>query len=858
MRTYASAHSLALLVVVASACGPSAESTATATGPYAIGGFSLSIDGGGLTVTSTDGTTAFAAPPDGAWLHMGEADLTAKEHQGSFAIEEDVQRLCVHPLIDAVEGGSGVLSLRGRFADCEDSAFEARFDNPLVGHLAFEVIPDDARWTLLTLRGGAEAGERFYGLGEQAPHHSLNLKGRRIPILAQEGGVGRGHLPITPAVNAVSEGSGGSEESTYYAAPHVLSSHNRSFFLENTEYAVFDFTEDAVVSAAVHSTSLRGRILSGSSPLELIERFTEYAGRMPAPPEWLDAGAIVALARPLAQGLDLVDELIAEGAAISGVWNQTWSGVSTTYIGEQVLWNWVQNDTHHPGWARWVEDLRARGARTLCYVNPMFRPLPEDAGHPARNLYEEGREGHYFVHDEHGDVLMLPVTAFDVALLDLWNEDARRWMKDILIDEMIGNAGCRGWMADFAEALPFEAVLADGRTGAEAHNEYPVEWARLNREAVEEAGMLGEVLVFNRSGHTTTPRHSMLLWQGDQLTTWDRYDGLHSAVHGLISGGFSGIALNHSDIGGYTSLSWSGLGYVREPELLRRWTELAAFTSAMRTHEGNQPGANAQIYSDRQSMAHFARMTKVYRALSSYRRELFAEAETAGWPVVRHMAMQFPDIDEFWGMDDQFMFGADVVVAPVLEKCWGPAPCAPRAEVFLPPGQWRHMWSGEVYGHEEAADRVTVSAPLGEPAVFVSEGRWPELRAALVAAGLDVGAGGAAPTLREIQCGASVTGDTESGEPLWDAYACNVGHYEAPEVVFSWTAPRDGAATFSLVDPRPTEVDHDVMVVDPAGECLAWGHNSTSVEVHAGEQFLLVVDGYDGDSGPFTARLDCE
>ena len=80
-----------------------------------------------------------------------------------------------------------------------------------------------------------------------------------------------------------------------------------------------------------------------------------------------------------------------------------------------------------------------------------------------------------------------------------------------------------------------------------------------------------------------------MFWEGDQLTTWDRYDGMTSALRGLINGGFSGLALNHSDTGGYTSLSRFGLGYSREAELLKRWGELSAFTSLLRTHEGNQP-----------------------------------------------------------------------------------------------------------------------------------------------------------------------------------------------------------------------------------------------------------------------------
>ena len=201
----------------------------------------------------------------------------------------------------------------------------------------------------------------------------------------------------------------------------------------------------------------------------------------------------MALARPLEESLSLVEALTDAGVAIAGVWNQTWSGITVTFIGEQVLWNWVLDEEEHPQWDDWVSSLAAQDIRTLCYVNSMFLDLSDRESIPDRHLFAEGEAGDYFVKDESGNTLLLPVTAFDVALLDFTNEDARDWMKAV-IDEMVENAGCSGWMVDFAEALRFEAVLHDSTSAAEYHNRYPVEWMKLNREAIEEAGLLGEVL----------------------------------------------------------------------------------------------------------------------------------------------------------------------------------------------------------------------------------------------------------------------------------------------------------------------------------------------------------------------------
>ncbi len=622
--------------------------------------------------------------------------------------------------------GDGVTWYQGRFVDqagaCSGLRFRVGFCEAQPGHLAFDIRLSDPEFGRITVRAASLPDERIYGMGEQFLRDTLDLKGRRIPVLVQEGGVGRGHQPISAGVDMASPGSAGDETTTYYVAPQYLTSAGRSVFLENTELSVFDFKAPDETRMEVHAPFVRGRILEGDTPLELVERFTEYAGRMPELPDWVHEGAIVALARDLETSLDHVEQLRAHDARITGVWNQTWPGKATTYIGEQVLWNWAYNPNYHPGWDDYVSSLAGQGVKTLCYVNPMFRDVPEDAGPVTRNLFQEGMQGGYFVRNREGDPYLMPVTAFDVALLDLTNEQARRWMKDVIKEEMIGKAGCSGWMADFAEALPFDAVMSDGSTGETFHNQYPVEWMRLNREVLQENGLLGEVLIFNRSGFTRSPSYSILLWEGDQLTTWDKYDGLRSALHGLVGGGLSGIALNHSDTGGYTSLSAGGQGYTREAELLKRWTEMNAFSAVLRTHEGNQPDANAQVYSSDDQMAHFARFTKVYQALGFYRRQLAKQAQQKGWPMVRHLMLHYPDDPKAWEQDDQFLLGSEILVAPVLNKCWTWPHCPYDKSVYLPAGEWVHLWTGETYGSPDRGEQVTVAAPLGSPAVFYKAG----------------------------------------------------------------------------------------------------------------------------------------
>ncbi len=139
-----------------------------------------------------------------------------------------------------------------------------------------------------------------------------------------------------------------------------------------------------------------------------------------------------------------------------------------------------------------------------------------------------------------------------------------------------------------------------GEKAASFHNRYPQAWAQLAQEAVAEAQALrgggqSEVVFFTRSAWTQSPGAVPVFWLGDQLISWDANDGLKSVVTGALSSGLTGHAITHSDIGGYTVETIDpSMYYVRSPELLQRWTELAAFGFGMRTF-----GASLRASSDR-------------------------------------------------------------------------------------------------------------------------------------------------------------------------------------------------------------------------------------------------------------------
>ncbi|KAJ6835033.1 putative alpha-glucosidase YihQ [Iris pallida] len=162
--------------------------------------------------------------------------------------------------------------------------------------------------------------ERFYGFGEQFSH--MEFKGRRVPILVQEQGIGRGDQPITFAANFVSYRSGGDWSTTYAPSPFYITSRMRSLYLEGHNYSVFDLTKPDRVQIQIHGNTAQGRILNGDSPATLIERYTENIGRPPVLPNWIISGAIVGMQGGTEAVRKVWDQLQDHDVPVSAFWLQ--------------------------------------------------------------------------------------------------------------------------------------------------------------------------------------------------------------------------------------------------------------------------------------------------------------------------------------------------------------------------------------------------------------------------------------------------------------------------------------------------------------------------------------------------------
>lgn len=188
---------------------------------------------------------------------------------------------------------------------------------------------------------------------------------------------------------------------------------------------------------------------------------------------------------------------------------------------------------------------------------------------------------------------------------------------------------------------------------------------------------------------------------------------MKSALGGILSGGLSGFSLTHSDVGGYTMVR---ILYKRSAELMKRWTEMNAFSdSVFRTHEGINPDDSAQAYDDC-CAAHFGTFSTLHQRLyKAIKQRLIQEASETGAPLARHLLLHYPD-DPFAYKPQsrfQFLLGRHILVCPVFEAG------VDSVECYVPQEKagWTHVFTGKVYG-QNGGEVIDCEAPIGRPCVL--------------------------------------------------------------------------------------------------------------------------------------------
>lgn len=623
---------------------------------------------------------------------VGEDRFTMR--RGSFSYRQKISRRLALSPAGREEGADGV---RLRFEHAGTGTRAALLLREADGALRVSLeLPEGHGWDRFWLTLPADAAEHIYGCGEV--YSTLDLKGERVRIWVAEhqnaSRIGRKLIREKLFGRRPDRTLPFGRYESYYAQPTFVSSGRFFVHADVSAYEEFDFRRADKTTLYFREPPVLYCAAAEDFPT-LSERLTALLGRPRALPDWVYDGAILAVQ----EGTESVERKLAAardaGARVCGVWSQDWCGCRRTGFGYQVMWNWAWDRALYPGLDEKIRAWRAQGVRFLGYINP-FLALEGD-------LYRTASERGWCVKDREGRDYLVTITTFPAAMIDFTHPEAYAWYKRIVQENMI-DLGLGGWMADFGEYLPTDAVLASGEDPALLHNRWPAIWARLNREAIAERGVQDEVFFFTRAGFTGTGADSPMMWTGDQHVDWSVDDGLPSVIPATLSLAMSGCCLTHSDVGGYTTV----MHIRRTKELLLRWEEMGAFSPLMRFHEGNQPVNDVQFDADEELLAQLARTSAWHAALGPYLRALTDEAAARGVPVMRPLFYHY-DEPRAYSEKTEYLLGRELLVAPVLKEG------AERREVYLPEDAWEHLFTGERYGggvHE-------VEAPVGRPPVFV-------------------------------------------------------------------------------------------------------------------------------------------
>ena len=647
-------------------------------------GFSLYVDGKLLLRQS-------AARPV---LSLGEGEADIRMFRGNFEISDRVDRRIDLTLTAAEEGTlyfthpelKGALSLR-------------LWEEAGLTHLRLRT--EDERFNRLWLRLEAEPDEHVTGGGEQ--FSALDLRGKVYPIWTREQGVGRNKATEITRLADELDGSGGDYHTTFFPQPTFVSSRMYFVHLLNYEYAELNFEAADRHEIGVWTREAEFVIGTGADFPELLRKLSALLGRQPQLPDWAMKGLWLGVQGGTERAAALEERCRQHGVDLSAVWIQDWEGKRVTSFGKRLQWDWRWSREMYPG----LDELIARDAPTVWmgYINPY---LVEGGV-----LFREAAEQGFFVKRADGSDYLFDFGEFDCGVVDLSMPAAFDWYKNVIKQNLIG-MGFKGWMADFGEYLPADAVCFGG-SGLAMHNAWPMLWARCNREAVEEAGLLGDCVFFMRAGAAGSQRYATLVWAGDQCVDWSEDDGLPSVITAALTLGMSGFGLHCSDIGGYTTL----FHLKRDEELLLRWLEFACFTPVMRTHEGNRPDSNVQLYDNERTLAAAARLSRIHTALLPYLRACVRENAETGAPVMRPLFWEHPEEERAWRRDAySYLLGKDLLVCPVVE------PGRESRSVWLPEDGWVLLWNGRRFGRGEAM----AEAPMGKPPVFYrADSPWATL-----------------------------------------------------------------------------------------------------------------------------------
>jgi alpha-D-xyloside xylohydrolase len=480
-------------------------------------------------------------------------------------------------------------------------------------------------------------GEKIFGCGESFT--SLDKRGQKIVLWTDDA-------------------NGIQSQEIYKPIPFFLSNRGYGMFIHTTTPITCDFgnTFNGLNSLMIGDDELDLFVFLGT-PKEILDEYTKLTGKSPMPPLW-SFGLWMSRCTYNAekQVRDIAGKL-RENKIPCDVLH-----LDTGWFETDWQCDYEFSKTRFTDPKKMLADLKADGFRVSCWQLPYFVP--------KNKLFPELLDQNLVVRDAKGN---LPC---EDAVLDFSNPKAVEWYQGKLANLL--HEGVSAIKVDFGEAAPNNGIWANGRTGFYEHNYFPLRYNKAVADITKQT--TGDNIIWARSAWAGSQRYP-IHWGGDAEST---DQGMAAELRGGLSFGLSGFSFWSHDVGGFTATSVEGM----DKDLFARWLAFGMLSSHSRCHgiAPKEPWLYGQEFMDK-----FRAIDELKYKLMPY---VYAQAKDSsehGLPMVRALFVEFPDDPGSWNVDDEYLYGSQILVAPLLHNG------ETSRDVYLPPGTWIDYQTGKAY-----------------------------------------------------------------------------------------------------------------------------------------------------------------
>ncbi|NEG89933.1 alpha-xylosidase [Bifidobacterium aerophilum] len=504
---------------------------------------------------------------------------------------------------------------------------------------------------------GLGVGENVYGFGEHFGPFVKN--GQTVDIWNADGGT--------------------QSEQGYKNIPFYLTNRGYGVLVNHRGHVSFEVgTENAAaVQFSVPGESVEFFVIRGRSPKEILDRYTALTGRPPIVPEW-SYGLWLSTSFTTDYDEATVSEMVSRMRDLDIPLNAF--HYDCFWMKPFQLCDFTWDEDQFPNPEAMLKRFHDEFGLHICvWTNPYIGQ--ESA------VYDEAAAAGYLLKRTDGKVWRTDMWESGMGIIDVTNPAAREWFKGKI--KGLLRQGVDAIKTDFGERIPSRGVVwHDGTDPALMHNWFTQLYNQAVFEAIEEERGTGEAVLYARSatvGGQMQPVH----WGGDCEST---FEAMAQSLRGGLSLLSSGFGYWSHDIGGFEDT-------VPDSDVYKRWVAFGLLSSHSRLH-GSRLYRVPWLFDDwdrehgreipeGQSAVEVLReFTKLKQRLLPYLVRFGEEAHEHGTPIMRPMFMEFPDDPAAWQLDRQYMFGPDLLVAPVFSR-------AGDVEYYLPAGKWTNWFTGE-------------------------------------------------------------------------------------------------------------------------------------------------------------------